>query len=50
MQEIKDKVFSIRLSKNEYEELRELAKSFGQTIGGYMRWILFSKKGERNDG
>lgn len=29
MQEIKDKVFSIRLSKNEYEELRELAKSFG---------------------
>ena len=50
MQEIKDKVFSIRLSKSEYEALKESAKCNGQTVGGYIRWILFSKKEARQDG
>lgn len=50
MQEVKDKVFSIRLSKSEYELLKEIAKSNGQTVGGYIRWIIFSKKEARNDG
>lgn len=50
MQEIKDKVFSIRLSKNEYEVLKELAKRNGQTVGGYIRWIIFSKKEDYKNG
>lgn len=50
MQEIKDKVFSIRLSKSEYQQLKETAMRNGQTIGGYIRWILFTEKEARNDG
>lgn len=50
MQEIKDKVFSIRLSKSEYEALKETAKCNGQTVGGYIRWILFSNWEESNNG
>ena len=49
MHEIKDKVFSIRLSKSEYEQLKETAKRNGQIIGGYIRWILFTDKEARND-
>lgn len=50
MQEIKDKVFSIRLSKSEYEALKETAKCNGQTVGGYIRWILFSNGEVSNNG
>lgn len=50
MQEIKDKVFSIRLSKSEYEALKETAKCNGQTVGGYIRWILFSNMEVSNNG
>lgn len=50
MQEIKDKVFSIRLSKSEYEALKETAKCNGQTVGGYIRWILFGNREVSNNG
>ena len=50
MQEIKDKVFSIRLSKSEYEALKESAKCNGQAVGGYIRWIIFNNKEDNNNG
>ena len=42
MQDKRDKVFSIRLTHTEMEYLKEQAKTMGQTVGGYIRWVLFS--------
>ena len=50
MQEKRDKVFSIRLTQSEIEHLKETAQARGQTVGGYIRWILFSKKENQQDG
>ena len=50
MQEKREKVFSIRLTQSEIEHLKETAEARGQTVGGYIRWVLFSKKEARQDG
>lgn len=42
MQDKRDKVFSIRLTQNEIEYLKEQAKKMGQSVGGFIRWVLFS--------
>ena len=42
MQDKREKVFSIRLTQIEMEYLKEQAKRMGQTVGGYIRWVLFS--------
>ena len=47
MKETRDKVFSIRLTNSEMGYLKNKAESRGQTIGGYIRWVLFSKKEDK---
>lgn len=44
MKETRDIVFSIRLTNSELVYLKNEAESRGQTIGGYIRWVIFSKK------
>ena len=50
MQEKREKVFSIRLTQSEIERLKETAKARGQTVGGYIRWIIFNNKEDNNNG
>ena len=49
MQEKRDKVFSIRLTQREIQYLKEMAESRGQTVGSYIRWIIFSKNEVQNN-
>lgn len=50
MKELRNKVFSIRLTQTEMDLLKEKAESRGQTIGGFIRWIVFNSKEGQNDG
>ena len=38
--EIRDKVFSLRLTQSEYQYLKETAKKNGQTVAGLIRLLM----------
>lgn len=50
MAEKRDKIFSIRLTQQEFDKLKELAKEKGQSTGGYIRFIVFGNTEEQNNG
>lgn len=50
MAEKRDKIFSIRLTQQEFDKLKELAKEKGQSAGGYIRFIVFGNAEEQNNG
>lgn len=50
MAEKRDKIFSIRLTQQEFDKLKELAKEKGQSTGGYIRFIVFGNVEEQRNG
>lgn len=49
MAEKRDKIFSIRLTQQEFDKLKELAKEKGQSTGGYI-FIVFGNVEEQRNG
>lgn len=45
--EIRDKVFSLRLTQSEYQYLKETAKKNGQTVAGLIRLLMDEYRKER---
>ena len=43
----RDKMFSLRLTQEEFAELKRLAEEKGQSTGGYIRFIIFKQGGNK---
>ena len=50
MKKNRDKVFSIRLSEGEFDYIKDQAESQGNTMSGYIRWIIRQDKEGKPDG
>ena len=48
MREIRDKIFSLRLTQTEYKALKEQADKKNQSVGGYIRDIILKQGGLDN--